>query len=411
MRIGEFAKKFGINASAVRFYIDKAIITPKRVNGLYVFDETCVAQMNKIMRYKKCRFSLEEIEVLCYYERTTKLKDEAVNKEYLQIFHDKESQIRAEIKEREEVIRILEEEIKDYRKKADASNTDEYMNIPVEALNILYCPLCGKKLPLRNADIGERGIVKGDLRCDCGYSTAVSEGMIVCEGSAEETPFKAFENIDSILAITDDFSPAYRNLIDKAHLWMYQSVAADKKPLKYVMIGPFSHNFMLKHIEELPEDPLYIIIDVSIKKIKKLQNYFAGTEKKILFVAGQMEELPIMKGSIDLYVDDFSSSNYTFTYSRNLFESISSLMKTDGMIVGLFIDYSLAPKSLENFKKDQENFNPELMKTSKVYETFRKAGLKIVEENNCGSTNGNRKDFTRNVIGEQVSVIAYYAKK
>ncbi len=352
MKIGEFAKKYGINASAIRFYIDKALITPKRVNGLYIFDEKCIEQMDKIMKYKKCRFSLEEIEVLCYYENTTNLTDDAVNEEFLQLFNKKERQICAEIQEREETIKLIHDEVDDYYKKVDENSTIEKMNIPVESLNILACPVCNKMLPLKNADIGESGIIRGNLKCSCGYSTSIQNGMVVCKGSSEGTPFKAFENIDSILAITDDFSPAFRTIIDRAHLWMYQSITSDQQVFKYIMAGPFSYNCMLKHLDALSDDTLYIIVDVSTKKLQKLQRYFAGSGKKILYIAGELGEVPIKKGTVDLYVDDFSSSNYIFTYGKNLFEDISPILKNGGVVTGLFIDYTLAPKSLENFKKE-----------------------------------------------------------
>jgi len=121
--------------------------------------------------------------------------------------------------------------------------------------------------------------------------------------------------------------------------------------------------------------------------------------------------MPIMKCCIDLYIDDFSSSNYIFTYSANLFKYIAPLIKTGGVLTGQFVDYSMAPRSLENFKKDHENFASDLMRLNKIHDNFGKEDLKIIEEYNCGSTRGNIKDFTRNVIGEQVTVMAYFAKK
>lgn len=409
MKIGEFAKKFGINASTVRFYIDKAIITPKRVNSLYIFDETCEKQMKRIMRYKQCKFSLEEIELLCYYERAGKLKDETVNQEYLKLFDDKKQQIEEEITENKKIVKILDEEISAYQERIEQKKETRRINIPVEALNILCCPVCGKWMPLHNADISEDGIVKGDIQCECGYSAVIADGMIICGGSSRETPFKVFENIESILALTDDFSPAYRNIMDKAHLWMYQSIVSNTGTMRNVMAGPFSYNFLPKYIDELPDEPLYIVVDVSVKKLEKLQTYFSDTDKKILFIAGEIGKLPIKKESIDLYIDDFCSTNYTFTYSRNLLESVAPLLKNGGMLVGQFNDYSMAPKSLENFRKDHTEFDPELMRVNKMHEAFRRAGIKIIEENNCGATAGTKKDFARHVVGEPISVISYRA--
>lgn len=411
MKNGQFAQRYNVNASTIRYYIEKALITPRRENGQYIFDELCKKQMERLMRYKKYKFTLEEIGVLSYYENATDLKDKAVVDEILRIFHEKESSIHAEIAELEGIIQQLRSEIGAYQEKADDSTNGRQEFLPIGALNILCCPACGKRLVLKDADIDETGIIRGALRCECGYHAEIADGIVLCKGSSEETPFKAFENIDSVLAITDDFSPAYRNLIDKAHLWMYQWIETNENNFYNVLAGPFAYNFILKHLEALPDNALYIIVDVSVKKIRKLQKYFCGSGKSILYIAGKLGEIPLKQESIDLYIDDFSSSNYIFTYNKNLFEHITPLMKKGKSLVGQFIDYSMAPKSLENFKKDHENLTPDLLKLSKMHEAFNREGLKIMEENNCGSTLGNKKDFARNVVGESVSVIAYYAKK
>ena len=39
MRIGDFAKKYGVNVTAIRYYIDSALLTPQRRNNQYAFDE------------------------------------------------------------------------------------------------------------------------------------------------------------------------------------------------------------------------------------------------------------------------------------------------------------------------------------------------------------------------------------
>ncbi len=60
---------------------------------------------------------------------------------------------------------------------------------------------------------------------------------------------------------------------------------------------------------------------------------------------------------------------------------------------------------------DQPEFRPEDMKTKKFYESFKNAGLKLLEEYNCGTTQGNKQDFIRNVVGEQVAVKTYLLEK
>lgn len=64
MKIGDFAAKYGLNITAVRYYVDKALLTPERKNNQYIFNKTCMEDMEKILKYKSFNFSLEEIELL-----------------------------------------------------------------------------------------------------------------------------------------------------------------------------------------------------------------------------------------------------------------------------------------------------------------------------------------------------------
>lgn len=283
--------------------------------------------------------------------------------------------------------------------------------VPLEAVDLLCCPKCTGEVALKEAEIDGNGISQGRITCSCGYQAEISGGMIICQGHTEETPFKVFENIDTVLAITDDFSPSYRKLIDKGHLWMYQKITAPEAGWDVIMTGPFSYNFLLKNLKSLPEKAVYIVTDVSIKKIEKMQKYFSDTDRKIVFIAGCVHHIPIKKSCVDLYIDDFSGNNYTFTYNENLFSPVSTHMKEGAKVVGLFVDYSMAPRSLENFKKDHEGFSPEAMKITRTYENFTSGKIRISDQINFGSPQGNKKDFVRQVGKEKISLIAYCGEK
>lgn len=411
MKIGAFARRYDLKPSAVRYYVDKALLTPKRENGQYIFDKTCMEQMDNIIKYKKFRFSLEEIEVLSYYERASNLRDKDVVRLIISNLKDKISQLDSEIAELTDIRQQLFTEIDEYRAKYNSREITEDFSVPLEVLEILRCPVCQSKLPLIDAVIDDGGIKEGALHCACGYEASISKGVLLCEGFQQDTPFKAFENINSVLALTDDFSPSYRNLMEKAHLWMYQQIGLCKKDFKYIMAGPFAYNFLLKHLKDLPENSLYIISDISVEKIRKLKEYFAGIDKKILFIAGDINNIPIKQASLDLYIDDFSNSNYIFTYNTGIFETVSRFMKRKSNITGVFIDYTTAPNSLENFKKDHENFDPKEMSLKKIYSGFTSAGIKILEKNNLGSPHGHKKDFTRQSGEEKIQVVSYFAEK
>ena len=100
MKIGDFAKKYGLNITTVRYYVERALLTPERKNNQYVFTPSCMEDMEKILKYKSFRFSLEEIELLFFLEKTTKFRDETV----LGIFSRLLKQKQAELEKEEEKI-------------------------------------------------------------------------------------------------------------------------------------------------------------------------------------------------------------------------------------------------------------------------------------------------------------------
>ena len=74
MRISKFAKKYQTTQSTIRHYVKRALLTPDRENGQYVFNERCDQQMERIMALKSCHFSLDEIFLILSYETLSELK-------------------------------------------------------------------------------------------------------------------------------------------------------------------------------------------------------------------------------------------------------------------------------------------------------------------------------------------------
>src|SRR5665648_278731 len=78
MKIGTFAKKFDLNISTVRFYVNNGLITPDKGNGHYEFGKECILDMQNILKYKKYQFSLDEIQLLFFMEKASHFQDEIV---------------------------------------------------------------------------------------------------------------------------------------------------------------------------------------------------------------------------------------------------------------------------------------------------------------------------------------------
>ena len=130
-----------------------------------------------------------------------------------------------------------------------------------------------------------------------------------------------------------------------------------------------------------------------------------------MFIAGDINRLPLKASFLDLYIDDFSNINHIFTYNEGVYGAVSRLLKPRGNITGIHIDYTTAPNSLEEFRKDHKDFDPKMINLKRIYSNLAMAGIKFIEKNDLGSPHGRKKDFTMQVGKEKVQVISYVAEK
>jgi hypothetical protein len=314
--------------------------------------------------------------------------------------------------ERDKITQFIDEiakEIEGFRSFASKDLFD--CGVPFSFIPYLYCPVCQEALKLDSASLSNGCIQKGVLSCECGYYANISDGIILCRDFTEETPFKAFENVESIIAMKDQFSPTYRRLITKTYIWMYNQIANQLNGVKYFLAGPFTYNFLLEYIEKLGKDNTYIIFDPSLKRISKIKKYLSSWDYTIVYVVGKPTDLPIKSRSIDFYIDDYSTVNSLFTYNTFSTESIIPLLKNAGEVVGIFTTYQNAPKSIHNFNKDHPNFKSEKMTLGGLKYNWSLGNVKTIDEKIIGTTTPGELHYPQNEIGETVEVHGYHGKK
>ena len=412
MKIGEFAQRYNMNQSAVRYYIEKALLTPVRKNGQYIFDKTCTEQMEKILFYKSLGFSLDEMGTIVCYEDASHLKDKTVLLRLLDLMQKKKQDVQRVIVAQERISERLETEIGKYEELLQNwEQGSDLPGMPLQALEILRCPKCVKSIELRNALISGAGIQTAKIRCECGYQAAIEDGVFIGEGSTKASPVKTSENIDSVSAITEDFSLEYANLVNKGHLWLYQKFSQQMENLRYVMAGPFTYNFMLKYLKKLPKDVIYILMDVSIDKVRKLQQCFSELDYQIVYIAAGSDMIPLREQSVDYYIDDFSTINHMLSYGKDLMKSVGPLISKHGRIICILNDYREAGGSLENMKKEYNTFEPEEIQLKKLYQNLMRSGVQVSERDSLGISGGSEKAFRQQAENETVSLIAYMAEK
>lgn len=408
MRIGDFAKKYDMNVTAIRYYIDNALLTPQKQNNQYIFDKSCIEDMDKILEYKKCGLSLEEIELLFFLEKTSRFQDETILQIVQDLFEEKIAVYKEEQIRIQESISLLEEHLKRFSTMTVQQQEGTGTGIPFSFIPYLYCPHCNTPLSMDNTKIQNGHLYKGELTCSCGYHAEISEGIILCDDHEEDTPFKLFNNVDSVYSATDEYSGVYRILLDKGSLYMYQNMPISEYP-QMVMFGPFTCNCLLRFCNNLDKKHTYVVIDPSLNRIKRLREYLSETELQLIFIAGGIDEIPLRKNSIDIYVDDYSVTNSLFTYGHFIYDKIKEFVKETGMLIGVVGDYKNAPKSVQNIRKDHPDYPADKLPPGKFKTNMEMHGFELQEMKVVGSTHGNEMHFPRNEVGEQVSMLGYTA--
>lgn len=409
MKIGEFANKFGLNVSTVRFYVNHGLLIPKKKNEQYEFDKACISDMENILKYKSYHFSLEEIHLLFFLEKASRFKDDIVLGLCSEILENKRKELIAERDSLSDYIDSLEKEIDQLPKSAVTDS--EKAGIPFSFIPYLFCPKCQVPLKLDSASISEGFLQEGHLWCDCGYRANIEDGIIVSENYYEETPFKAFENIESIAAIPEQFGPTYRMLIQKTYMYMYNNIANRLEDPLFIMAGPFTFNFLLAYIDKLGKKNTYIVIDPSKKRIEKLRSYLSSHSYNIVYVVSELANTPMKHNSVDIYIDDYSTVNSMFTFNSFDTQYITPFLKRHARIAGIFSNYRNAPKSLANFKKVQPDFKPEKMTLSGLKYSWSQNGVTITDEKTIGSTSETNTEYSQDVKGEYLEVLGYLAHK
>lgn len=408
MRISEFAKKFDLSTSTIRYYINQGLLMPDKKKDQYDFGAECISDIEKLLRYKQCRLSLEEIQQLFFLEKASRFRDEVSVNAWKDILLNKKKELHKEQEDLAHCLRSLEEEL--CNAPFDRENILKEFGVPLSFLPYLYCPDCGEPLKLQSASLSSGLVYNGELQCDCGYKASICNGMIQCADSVEDSPLKAFKNVDSVITMMDEFSPSYRMLLEKTYLWFYNQIAGKADVPQVVLAGPFSFNFMLKYLEKLDRDNIYIFIDPSRKRIRKMQQYFQSQKRyHMVFIAGTAARIPVKKHSVDVYIDDYSTVNSLFVYNDFGIEALTSLLKYSGKVYGIFTKYHKAPKMLHSFKQVHPDFSPEKMTMSSLKSKWAVAGMPVTVEKIIGETITDGEPHPHDIAGEILEVCGYMA--
>ncbi|HUM55979.1 MAG TPA: hypothetical protein PLC13_02375, partial [Bacillota bacterium] len=142
-----------------------------------------------------------------------------------------------------------------------------------------------------------------------------------------------------------------------------------------------------------------------------IKAYLSEGNYNIVYLAGEPGDLPIKEKTADIFIDDYCTVNSLFTYNTFNTENILPLLKPTATVTGIFSSYTKALRGLGNFKKIQPDFRPEKMTFAGLKYGWEQGGFGNIEKKTTGYTSKNEKDYPQDVLGEQVEVMGYTARR
>ena len=410
MRIGKVSELYHISADNLYYYINYGLLVPPRPKGQYVFDQATLKDLEWILELKDLDFSLREIHIILSLKRVSGFADPQDLTELKEIYSSKRNLCLKEMERKREIIQKLDVKIQELD--TLAASPSARTGVPLSMLSLLCCPCCKKELSMTDVEMNQRYISKGTLTCSCGYHARIRHGILM-------TPNKN-QNLQDAPDLTrelyKDLPPDLISLFQRSYNHMLKSMEEAGLHGKvicetYINAWFFIHN----HLEYLPRDSRYIIID---KYPETLFMYKGLIEKQnpgleILYLADSSTDFPLKPGCIDMHLDFFAVNEHNFYHHTFLYDKLYPYLAPHADLIGTYFYFQHAPRSMKLLISQypeaySRNFDLDYFRNS-----LKNGGYELILEEDCGCTtdSGTNLGFGFHVKGEKMHLLPYHGRK
>lgn len=408
MKIGLFAKKFGTTPANIRYYIDLGLIIPKREGTQYTFDEECADDMEFVIKMKAFGFHLREINELLSIKRMTKFKDKKANNMFIGILEEKKAQLQANIIDLNKRIHMMDQQIKEV---SSLKISNKRSGIALSFIPLLACPTCGSPLSFSSANIENNQLISGMLQCGCGYSAQIEDGILVLsDGENRNIPEGSWATL------LNDLSTDFINFQIKTYRWMTEKIHFEEiRDKVLITTDRFAGGSILENAKLLSKENKYIIVYSSKSLLKQIKSRMdtLNLGLDILYVLDDSLELPLREESVDIFIDDFSTSNFLFFHKAYPIEKLYKYMKQEALIIGSLFFYRKSSKTIKNIAADYPSADIGKLYSPLEYKrVLGEYGFKIVDKDESGILKdpGCGMEFPFHEKGEELHFYNYVAK-
>lgn len=406
MKIGAFSRLFHVSTDTVRYYIGLGLLLPEKKQTQYRMNQACYDDMIFITKLKKIQFSLQEIQQILSYQRVTNFMDHEDIDYYNNLLIDKKDQLLKEKNELSKVIQLIEESV---HTTYSASEEDNLTGVPLDFVNLLYCPKCRVILEMKDVSIKNNYIQKGYLTCICGYSAVIEEGIIITANLYETSPYPSyFYDIQTI----NEMNHSMINLFEKGNFWFQkalQSIDLKNKLIVETNIDAFVT--LPKYIDNLDMSASYVFSGYSLTMLKKVRKRIEGINPKlnVLYILNSDLRLPLKPLSIDVFMDSFTTNDFSLLNPQFPIHILKDYFHSNSIIVGGYSYYDISSKSLRNISSLYPDSHQHILYPDYIQKNLLVNGFQITQSENIGYCTDPGPFFNYHVKDEKFDMLMYLA--
>lgn len=334
MKIGKFAEKNNLTIDSIRHYMELGLLLPDKEGSQYYFDKQCSEDVKDIIELKEYGFKLIEIRDILYIKRVTNPIIYEKNKYYKNLYINKHKIVSKQIEELKKVENRLRNKIDEISAKELPCSKN--IGVDINVLSLLGCPTCNRNLVLRECDINGTQILSGILKCKCGRSFSIEDGIIVSDKSEHmDNPFGS----DIEKFFLDYFKKSNLELINiltKNLRWLSKRFRKEINEDTIVLELGVGYGVFLRNVYEyLLDNNIYIAVDHNISILKSLKEMLKriNPNKMVIPICSDVLDIPLKQDTIDVLIDiggDATNNSY-------LLRHIDKYTKENSTIFGSYI--------------------------------------------------------------------------
>lgn len=407
MKIGELARRCGVSRATIRFYMGNGLLIPSEEGGNYHFSEQDLDDLLTILRMKEQQFSLKEIQSYISLKRQSNLIEPDTIDDCLRIMENKKVELDAKITAFQKAILGIDQQI--VALTSQNFGSPQRTGIPVSALSLLQCPICGKPLLVDNAVLDSRYIFSGSLNCPCGYHAAIRNGIIYTRNRYTG----AYDQPNLKRELCRDMGNEYNICVQKCYNHMASDLNSMELSGKVVLEANINgHFYLYSHFSQFPDDCLFIVIDKYYEMLEMYKSLIEllNLKKNILYIADANSQFPLRPNCVDLHISFMGENEYQFYHQVNFIQDINKWMKTGAVVIGSYMSYAQGSQSLGKIRSKYPESSSNCYNIKKLLENYASEGYQtqIMEIGQLEKT-VNRFSFECHVDGEPLFIHYYKA--